>query len=1271
MQRFLHSFAIAVLMLVASVSANAAVNILDVKGWFESGYVTWTPAAGQTYSVYVRPEGGSYTQLDNELVRNYGSYLRADAVGLKAGNYQFKVVASNGDVVETSAFTASAHDRNGFAHAGWSDGIGAYKNDGTLKDNARVIYLTANNAKTVKCMVMGDKDVEYTGIQAILAAYEKGKETRPLDIRIVGTVKKADLDAVGSSAEGLQVKGKSGSNPMNITIEGIGNDATVHGFGFLVRSACSVEFRNFAIMICMDDCISLDTDNKHCWVHNMDFFYGGTGSAADQAKGDGTVDIKGKSSHVTVSYNHFFDSGKCSLGGMKSETTDCWMTYHHNWFDHSDSRHPRIRTAFYHVYNNYFDGNAKYGVGCTSGGSAFVESNYFRNCKYPMLASKQGTDAEGDGTFSGENGGVIKAYDNKIINAKKVQYWSADVQAAGTWDAVQAESRAESVSATAYTGGTGYNSAADAAARQAVPESAIDVTADVALICRGEYTGREGLGAGRIDGGDFKWTFLYSVQDANYDVITDLKQELLNYKSTLVGFADGTAINNGGASETVDGGDGKGKTQAIDEKTPAPSWGADVVDVDQKIFIGGQDGDFYWFNEANDAQTKAYNAAGNITWDETSSYGADKFATSSDAAFSDPYVGAIALKSASGYATFYCPDNISSISLRATRAGSAKGDILVSSDGVNFSKVNAYEYAKKGTYTMSFAFSDEVQFVRVTNTSGGTLFVHGVKVFTPGEEEADTRVASDLAVAEASKSLSIGETYNISYTSSSTGAVTFTSSKKSVASVDADGKVSALAEGTTTITVYQAGDDTYKSGTKTVNISVSDPRAASSFALTSAAEVSLKEGATSQIAISGAAGAVTYASSKSSVATVSADGLITAVAAGSAVITITDAGSSSVKAGSAAVNVSVTKDMSGKTVVTFDKPSSGKTPVSSDESLVSFGGTTTYKDASYEHDGTTYTYGVKLESATEINITPSADAKVTLIFDAASKRSLLDDNEIVSDANAEYTFSGTGGKKYTLKKKDSVNLYAVVFEFGEGGGTDPGTDPSGEDKTYILNINKMYDDAVAGTEPYSLSSGTKYLMNGQTYTQDGVFTVVSNKDRTYRLDLWGLDEASQPMTCNYGDYEAKARLEPNGASNSTGGRQMFVKVGKKGILTVGAWSTAAEARSFYVLPAENTTSYIKVDDVLASSLLTQDLTAEMAKDATYSVTLEPGLYCITQKAGIYYGYVKFAEGDSATAISNVTTTAPAGMMFTIDGRRISAPVKGQLYILNGKKFIAK
>lgn len=270
-----------ILALVAVLGVRAAVNVNEVKGWYEGGYVTWTPMAEATaYNVYVAPaESDSWTKLDNELVRNYGSYGRADMVGLKAGDYKFKVVPviagaeSTADATVTSAFTAVAYDRAGFAHQDWDEGIGAYNNDGTLKDGAKVIYVYANNAKTVKAKILYDKtETEFTGLQAICKALEKGTEKAPVCIRIIGTIKAADMDSFGSSEEGLQIKGKNGSVKMNITVEGIGNDATLHGFGILARNVLSGEFRNFASMICMDDCLSLDTDNHHIWIHNMDFF---------------------------------------------------------------------------------------------------------------------------------------------------------------------------------------------------------------------------------------------------------------------------------------------------------------------------------------------------------------------------------------------------------------------------------------------------------------------------------------------------------------------------------------------------------------------------------------------------------------------------------------------------------------------------------------------------------------------------------------------------------------------------------------------------------------------------------------------------------------------------------------------------------------------------------------------------------------------------------------------------------------------------------------
>lgn len=749
-------YLLAIVVILFAVSAKAAVTINEAAGWFESAYVTWQKAAGMSYHVYVSPAASdTWTKLDDELVREYPTYGRADALGLKAGSYQLKVVpVSNGaevgaDAAVTDALTVMAHDRSGFAHVGVSDGIGAYKNDGTLKDNAKVLYVWANNAKTITFDVAKDNKggvTTGTGLQDIIALYQKGYETTPLAIRIIGTIKAADMDRFDSSEEGLQVKGKNNYSNMPITFEGVGFDAAISGFGILCRNCVNVEFRNFAIMLCMDDALSLDTSNANIWVHNMDFFYGNTGGDADQAKGDGTVDIKGKSKNVTVSYNHFIDCGKTSLGGMKSEDTSCWMTYHHNWFDHSDSRHPRIRTAFYHVYNNYFDGVSKYGVGVTTGGSSFVEANYFRNCKYPMLISKQGTDAEGDGTFSGEDGGVIKAFNNKIDNPRKVQYYT-EGQTDGAWDAVKVDDRSASVAATAFSGGTAYNNEADLKARTTYVENKMDNPEDVKAIVKGQY------GAGRLQHGDFKWSFNNSLQDENYGVISELKSALQNYKSTLVGFFDGTTISNGGATETVDGGDGKGISEEENDSY-VPTWaggsgggGGGSTTTDGQYVIGTSS-DYFWFNADNEAQYNAYVAAGTFT--TTGTVNPTYEVKKSDGTSCSDYVGSIRL-APNQYFLVYHADGICTANFYVSGNGSQKWKLETSVDGTTWTTTGTVE-GKAATHpACNITTTGDNKYVRITNTASGNRDLQGIKIAIPASETAIQEHANGSRNATLSK----------------------------------------------------------------------------------------------------------------------------------------------------------------------------------------------------------------------------------------------------------------------------------------------------------------------------------------------------------------------------------------------------------------------------------------------------------------------------------------------------------------------------------------
>ena len=520
--------------------------ITEASGWLETAYVKWTPVTGATgYNVYVKSASASdsaYVQLDDELIRKYPSYMRADAVGLKAGDYVMKIVPLNNGKENTSAaivsdkLTVNAHDRSGFTFSSNSpvkNGVGAYNNDGTLKSNASVLYVTEANKNTVK-MKIGN--TEYTGVAAITQAIKAKNNCQPVAIRIIGQVTLSGLACKDvSSAYAIGVKGAA-----NVTFEGIGDDATLYEAGVAVFQSTGIEVRNLGLMNWGGggdgDGISLK-QSRGVWVHNNDVFYGNAGSDGDQAKGDGSMDLKDNSQYVTVSYNHFWDSGKMSLCGMKSESGENWITYHHNWFDHSDSRHPRIRTMSVHVYNNYYDGNSKYGVGAAKDSEAFVEANYFRHCNYPMLSSMQGSDVLAGGIFSGENGGVIKAYNNYMEGQKSVIYANSDTgttsASATDFDAYLAASRSETVPSTykAKQGGKTYSNF-DTKVDLGVDTADIDAPADVPSIVT-KY-------AGRVMGGDFKWTFDNSVDDTSYSLNRPLKDKLNAYKTSLVSVGGGS-----------------------------------------------------------------------------------------------------------------------------------------------------------------------------------------------------------------------------------------------------------------------------------------------------------------------------------------------------------------------------------------------------------------------------------------------------------------------------------------------------------------------------------------------------------------------------------------------------------------------------------------------------------------------------------------------------------------------------------------------------------
>jgi uncharacterized protein YjdB len=177
---------------------------------------------------------------------------------------------------------------------------------------------------------------------------------------------------------------------------------------------------------------------------------------------------------------------------------------------------------------------------------------------------------------------------------------------------------------------------------------------------------------------------------------------------------------------------------------------------------------------------------------------------------------------------------------------------------------------------------------------------------------------SSVSLDKTSVSLNVGESVTLAATvkpdNATNKTVSWSSSNASVASVDASGKVSAVAEGTATITA-KAGDKT-----ATCSVTVTKKVVAVESVTLDKSSLELNEGETATLTATvkpdnASDKTVTWSSSKTSVATVDANGKVTAVAEGTATITA--------KAGnkSATCSVTVTKNVVAVESITLDKSS--------------------------------------------------------------------------------------------------------------------------------------------------------------------------------------------------------------------------------------------------------------------------------------------------------------------------------------------------------------
>ncbi|MBD5452007.1 MAG: hypothetical protein HDR25_05150, partial [Lachnospiraceae bacterium] len=460
----------------ASVSGVTAADI-KVGGWNESIYAEIAKVKGKdnmsaiTEVSWTGEATGALTTEDLQYLVRPGEDggARIDIPGLKAGTYDLKIKVNGSGEFTKTGITVYAYDRSGFAHFDanakdgiYQDGVGAYNNDGTLKDKAVVLYVTDENKNDVTLTV---GNITVKGIGNILNSVgqdagggkasnggkantnqgvikELAKAGKPLVIRFIGTVSDSGLYEKGKFSAASECKitglttysstdngGTVGDNGhmariqsgKDITIEGIGYDAVIDGWGFHYIAQTSdpnlgksFEVRNLTFINTPEDAIGMEGQQaskkadsdltasvERCWIHNNEFYCPEITSPAesDKSEGDGSVDFK-RGQYFTCSYNYFDSCHKTNLVGSADYSLQFNLTYHHNYWYMCKARGPLTRRANVHMYNNVWDMQTDYAQNTRADAYIYSEYNIFYACKSPQAVEA----------------GAIKSYNDSIAS---------------------------------------------------------------------------------------------------------------------------------------------------------------------------------------------------------------------------------------------------------------------------------------------------------------------------------------------------------------------------------------------------------------------------------------------------------------------------------------------------------------------------------------------------------------------------------------------------------------------------------------------------------------------------------------------------------------------------------------------------------------------------------------------------------------------------------------------------------------------------------------
>ncbi|WP_125777621.1 RICIN domain-containing protein [Antribacter gilvus] len=408
----------------ATVDTSAYYVLVNRQSGKAMEVADWSTADGAVVQQWTRNDGawqqwrfvdsgGGYYRLQNRhsgKVLDLWEWSTADGGGfrqytdLNGYNQQFRLVDSEGGRVRL----VNRHSNKAVTVT-----------DRSTADGATVTQLTDGNQYNQQwelVRVGGSTNPPATGL-AGWAAQNGGTTGGGGASAVTVTSASALTSAVSSdSAKVVRVSGNISCSGMirvgsNTTVEGA-SGARITGCGLSIVGERNVVVRNLRFGGWDDDAINIET-STNVWVDHNTFGIGY----------DGSVDTKRGSDYVTISWNHFDGHDKNSLVGHSDSNGSqdrgkLRVTYHHNWFDGTNQRNPRVRFGNpVHVYNNLYSNVGSYGVASTMEGGVLVEGNYFENTSDPFHLG-EGSSPAGTlvarnnhfvGSGSGQTGGSVSS----------------------------------------------------------------------------------------------------------------------------------------------------------------------------------------------------------------------------------------------------------------------------------------------------------------------------------------------------------------------------------------------------------------------------------------------------------------------------------------------------------------------------------------------------------------------------------------------------------------------------------------------------------------------------------------------------------------------------------------------------------------------------------------------------------------------------------------------------------------------------------------------